>query len=94
MLVSVQWRVQRKPCLWCRLQVRCGQGKAHEEVFGCGKSNREQRWWPANRTVVACLGYDLVQLLVGELVVSWWLLCTVQTSSNIQGSAQGVLPHV
>lgn len=42
--------------------MRCGQGKAHEEVSGCGKNNCGQligqrlHFW----------GYDLVQLLAGE----------------------------
>lgn len=56
----------KENCPWCRLQVCGGQGRAPEEVFGCGKSDREQRWRPANGTGVALLGYDPVQLLVGE----------------------------
>ena len=46
--------------------MRCGQGKAREEAFGCGKSKAEQCWWPANRTGAALLGCDPVQLLAVE----------------------------
>lgn len=44
----------------------CGQGKAHQELFGGAISNHEQCWWPAGRAGVALLGTDLVELLAGE----------------------------
>lgn len=61
------------------MRVRCGQGKAVEQVTVNGGGGQPLGW------LLHFWGRLWYGFLLGKLVVTWWLLCTMQTSRDIQG---------